>query len=107
MKIIWSFSILLFAACNNADKKSVTSISGVYNMLTQRIYNDKTDTTYSTLQQLKIFTEDHVMYANFNPSDSVSSFGIGTYTINKDTYLKICFTAPQTLHLITAPASLP
>jgi len=58
---------------------------GAYNMLSQNIKGGKVDTTYKTLQQMKIFTDEYVMYANVNPPDSVSSFGIGTYSTDKDT----------------------
>lgn len=91
MKLLLASALLILVACKSADKKEITGMSGVYKMLSQRIHNDKTDTTYTTLQQLKIFTDKYMMYANFNPKDSVSSFGIGTYTINKDTILEDVF----------------
>lgn len=53
---------------------------GAYLMLSQTIKGDNLDTTYATLKQLKIYTEDYFMYVNVNPADSVSAFGIGTYT---------------------------
>src|SRR5262245_12612722 len=90
MKRLLGF-LLLLAACNSYDKKEISSMEGVYQMLSQNIKNEKTDTTYTTLQQLKIFTDHYVMYANFNPTDSVSSFGIGSYTISKDTVIEDIF----------------
>ncbi len=56
---------------------------GAYNMLSQAIKGGNTDTTYYILKQLKIFTEDYMMYANVNPTNSVAAFGIGSY--NADT----------------------
>ncbi|HEY0679477.1 MAG TPA: hypothetical protein VGD17_14435, partial [Chitinophagaceae bacterium] len=47
--------------------------------------SEKTDSTISDPHQLKIFTEDFMIYANVNPPDSISGFGIGTYSINGDT----------------------
>ena len=57
---------------------------GAYAMLSQSVNDGKKDTTYTTLKQLKIYTGDYMMYANVNPADSVSGFGIGTYSINAD-----------------------
>lgn len=54
-------------------------------MLWQSVKSDSTDTTYRSLQQLKIFTGDLMMYANVNPADSASSFGVGDYSISADT----------------------
>jgi hypothetical protein len=73
--------LFLFAAiaCNNA-KKETPAMPGVYLMLSQSVKGEKIDTTYTTLNQLKIYTDDHFMYANVNPADSVSAFGIGTYS---------------------------
>jgi hypothetical protein len=34
---------------------------------------------------MKIFTDDYMMYANVNPADSASSFGVGNYTATGDT----------------------
>ncbi len=66
-------------------------MSGAYKMLSQSVKSETLDTTYKTLQQLKIFTGDFMMYANVNPSDSASSFGIGTYSIDKDTIIENVF----------------
>ena len=45
----------------------------------------KPDTTYPSPNQMKIYTEDFMMYAGVNPKDSSSTFGIGSYSMNKDT----------------------
>lgn len=58
---------------------------GVYKMLSQSLKSSKLDTSITSLQQLKIYTADHMIYANFNPADSISSFGVATYTADKDT----------------------
>ena len=39
--------------------------------------------SFDMRRQLKVFTGDHMMYANVNRDDSISAFGVGTYT--KDT----------------------
>ena len=87
MKQFLAIFLLFTIGCNNAPEKEAEALkmSGAYKMTSLSVKNDQTDTTYSSLLQLKIFTDDLVMYANVNPSDSVSGFGIGSYTSNQDT----------------------
>ena len=85
MRIILGSALLFLIACNSADKKEDLKVEGAYKMLSQNLKNDKTDTTDNSLQQIKIFTGDHMMYANVNSPDSAGSFGVGSYTINGDT----------------------
>ncbi|MEP7107520.1 MAG: hypothetical protein ABI760_06045 [Ferruginibacter sp.] len=80
MKLIPVIVLLTFLSCNNAEKKETMSMPGAYNMLSQSWNDGKTDTTYTTLKQLKIYTDDFMMYGKVNPADSVSSFGIGSYS---------------------------
>jgi hypothetical protein len=54
-------------------------------MRTQNVKGEKFDTTYSVISQMKIYTQDMMMYANWNPTDSNAHFGVGSYTMNKDT----------------------
>ncbi len=58
---------------------------GAYKMVSVKIKADKLDTTDTKPTQLKIYTEDFMMYANVNAPDSVSGFGIGSYRVDKDT----------------------
>ncbi len=98
MRLLIAVFLLAIIACNSAEKKEALSISGAYSMLSQSIKGDSVDTTYTTLQQLKIFTGDHMMYANVNPSDSVSSFGVGTYSISADSISEnVLFSAGDSL----------
>ena len=85
MKLILASALFFLIACNSADKKEDLKVEGAYHMLSQNLKSDKTDTTDNSLQQIKIFTGDQMMYANVNSPDSVSSFGVGSYTINGDT----------------------
>lgn len=89
MKLIYASALLLFAACNSADKNAETttsmSMSGAYNILSTSVKGDSTDTTYTSGHQLKIYTDGYMMYANINSPDSISGFGIGSYTSSKDT----------------------
>ena len=87
MKTIKIAVFLAFVACNRASKTNNMNMPGAYKMLSQAVKTSKLDTTYTSLNQLKIFTDDYMMYAYFNPHDSTSGFGIGTYSINKDTII--------------------
>lgn len=91
MRLLSALLLLTIISCNNPAKKEISNIAGTYKMMYQRVKGDNTDTTYKSLQQLKIFTEDLMMYANINSPDSISSFGIGSYTINKDTIVENVF----------------
>ncbi len=70
MKLVYApVLLLLFAACNNADKKAGTGMSmpGAYKMLSNSIKTDSLDTTYTSGNQIKIYTNDgFMMYANIN-----------------------------------------
>jgi hypothetical protein len=85
MKNLMLAAMLFIMGCNTSDKKENAAMPGAYKMLSQNVKSDKTDTTYTSLQQLKIYTDDYMMYANVNSPDSVSSFGIGSYSADKDT----------------------
>lgn len=79
---------IIVIGCNTSDKKENVTISGAYKMLSQNIKSDTTDTTNTSLQQMKIFTDDYMMYANVSLSDSIGSFGIGPYSADKDTIIE-------------------
>ena len=85
MKILLATSLLLIMGCKSDDKKENVSMRGAYKMLSQNVKGEKIDSTYNTVHQMKIYTEDYMMYANFNSQDSLGGFGIGSYTTDKDT----------------------
>lgn len=88
MRFIFAIVLLTMISCNNAEKKETISMPGAYTMLSQSVNDGKRDTTYTNLRQLKIYTDDYMMYANVNPADSVSGFGIGTYSIDTGTVVE-------------------
>ena len=53
---------------------------GAYLMTSQTVNDGTTETKYSDLKQLKIYTDKYVMYTQVLASDSVSLFGVGSYT---------------------------
>lgn len=94
MKLLLATAALAVMGCNGAETTADTSMSGAYKMLSQSIKGGKTDTTVTSIQQLKIFNGDFMMYASISPADSVSSFGIGTVSSSKDTVTeKVMFNA--------------
>ncbi len=91
MKQVLAIFLLAAISCNNEPEKEALALSGAYSMLSQSVKGEKIDTSYSDLKQLKIFTGDQMMYANINPADSVSSFGVGTYSSSMDTITETVF----------------
>jgi len=85
MKRLLTIACFFAIACNTAEKKDSALTPGVYKMLSQSIKSSSVDTTYLSREQLKIYTGEYMMYADFITVDSISSFGIGTYNADKDT----------------------
>lgn len=81
MKLMYAIVLLGMVSCNSADKKDEPlNMPGAYNMLSQSANDGTKDTSFAGAQQLKIYTDDYMMFAKINPPDSVSRFGIGAYT---------------------------
>lgn len=79
MKYLKICVIAILASCTSS-KKEAPKMPGAYIMTSQVVnYNNK-NTNYSDLKQLKIYTDHFVMYTQLNPTDSISGFGVGTYT---------------------------
>jgi hypothetical protein len=98
MKPFLAIALLFLIACNNAEKKETVIMPGAYMMNLQSIKSSTIDTTYHTLQQLKIYTGEYMMYANFYPRDSTSSFGVGSYDAEKDTVTEhVIYNASDTM----------
>ena len=85
MKQVLAIFLLAALSCNNAPDKEALNMPGAYSMVSQSIKGGTTDTTVTSLKQLKMFTADFMMYANVEPADSVSGFGVGLYSVNMDT----------------------
>ena len=91
MKQVLLIILLAAIGCNHAPDKEAMNMTGAYSMVSQSIKGGTTDTTITSLKQLKIFTPDFMMYANVEPADSVSGFGVGTYSITMDTITENVF----------------
>ena len=71
--------IALIVSCNSSDKKA-PDMPGAYLMTSQTVNEGTTETKYTDLKQLKIYTDKYVMYTQVLAADSASSFGVGSYT---------------------------
>ena len=97
MKFTFAAALLFIIGCTGSQKEAKLNMAGVYKMVSLSVKTDKTDSTYSNINQLKIYTDDYMMYANINSPDSVSGFGIGSYTVAKDTVTEnVIFSANDT-----------
>jgi hypothetical protein len=79
MKYLKISLIVLLASCTSS-KKEAPNMPGAYLMESQTVNHDNKDTKYTDLKQLKFYTDGLVMYTQLNPSDSISGFGVGSYT---------------------------
>lgn len=70
-------------------------MAGAYSMKSQ-VQNDGSRDTVITRNQLKIYTDDHVIYAAMRLPDSLASYGIGTYDIVDGNVVEHFFIAPLT-----------
>ena len=64
-----------------AQKTEELDMPGAYSMIGGQTMNDGSKDTVINRKQLKIFTNDHVIYAAVRLPDSVASYGIGTYEV--------------------------
>ena len=85
MKNLILSSIVLVVISCASNVKEAPNMPGAYFMTSQTINDGKKDTKYTDLKQLKIYTDSFMMYTQVNPSDSVSSFGVGAYTADTGT----------------------
>lgn len=91
--------ILLLISCNYNPKKDLPDVRGVFNLLSA----SAADTTIAKQKQLKIYANDCFMYLSINPADSVSAFGIGTYTTDAGKVTEnIVYSAADTIVNTTA-----
>ena len=70
-------------ASMNQSGQLGNSMKGAYNMLVQKVSIDGQDSLFN-IQQFKIYTDKHFMYAHALPGDSLAAFGIGTYVIQNN-----------------------
>jgi hypothetical protein len=86
--LIFGFIVLYTMSCNTSTVKQTPNMPGAYLMISQTVDNGKAETKLTSLKELKIYTDNFFMFSQVNPPDSVSSFGIGTYTVDTGTVIE-------------------
>lgn len=81
--LILCFLILTLFSCSST--KETPDMPGTYLMQSQTLNDGTKDTRVTALKQLKIYTDAFFMHTQVNPQDSVSGFGVGSYTTDKGT----------------------
>ncbi len=105
MKSVFSwFLIVALLSCNNS--KPVPEMPGAYLMTSQTLTKDGKDTKFTALKQLKIYADSFFMYTQVNPDDSVSAFGVGSYSSSPGGITeKVIYSASDTI--VGAQATYP
>jgi hypothetical protein len=99
MKYIFFALIMIVAAGPGCSSKKNLHMEGIYKMDSMISKTATADTTYRNTNQLKIYTPEFMMYADVNDGDSISRFGIGSYTAGKDTLIEnIIFTSNDSVN---------
>ena len=87
--VVIVFGLILLSAIPN-NKKSESTIQGVWELVDRYSYDGHqvTDTIENTngYRQIKMYSQDKVMWTRFVPLDSVEWFGYGSY-YTKDSFL--------------------
>ena len=83
------FTLLVFGilGCSSSSDSSKPEMPGVYSMQSQTIDDGKDKTVLKDLKQLKIYTDDYFMYVQANESNSIYSFGVGTYHVDDSNFV--------------------
>lgn len=72
--------LLLIIALSDCTQRDTLTMKGAYSMNSQTVNYGAADTSIKR-KQMKIYTDDHVIYAAMRFPDSLASYGIGTYDI--------------------------
>lgn len=84
MKLAITSTMLLFICCTVSTQSQSLKMPGAYEMKSVTVKSSQSDTSYTDVNQLKIYTGEYMMYANINAPDSVSNFGIGSYRVKQN-----------------------
>lgn len=77
------FPLLLIVVLTNCKSKEAINMKGAYSMVSQTI-NDGSKDSAINRRQMKIYTDDHVIYAAMRFPDSLASYAVGTYRAEED-----------------------
>lgn len=79
--------MMLISSCShNLDISR--ELPGTYFMTSQTVEQEGKKMTFNQLKQLKVYTDSQFMYTQLNPADSVSSFGVGSFTVMGDSLVE-------------------
>lgn len=70
----------LVVSCNSSSVKKAPDMQGAYLMVSQTVNSGGRINKVTSLKQLKIYTAQFMMYAQLDPKDSISRFGVASYT---------------------------
>lgn len=79
-KLLPLIIVIGLVGCNQKKGKKPLQMAGVYSMSKQTLNDGTKDTTYSR-NQLKIYTNHHMMYSSPDLTDSLANYGVGTYRV--------------------------
>lgn len=99
------FCVLVTVAlgCNSSSAVETPKMPGTYFMSYQILDDGKKETKYTDLKQLKIYTPDMFMYVQVDPKDSVSAFGVGSYTTDTATVIEHVMYSASDSNFIVKP----
>ncbi|MEO6133825.1 MAG: hypothetical protein ABIP35_01655 [Ginsengibacter sp.] len=103
-KSIFCVSVIIAMGCNSS-KVETPNMPGTYFMSYQILDDGKNETKYTDLKQLKIYTDDYFMYVQVNPKDSVSAFGVGSYTTDTATVMEHVMFSASDSNTSSTPAT--
>ena len=101
-KSIFCVSVIIAIGCNSSTVET-PKMPGTYFMSYQILDDGKNETKYTDLKQLKIYTDDYFMYVQVNPKDSVSAFGVGSYTTDTSTVVEHVIYSASDTNFTTTP----
>ncbi len=74
---------VLLAIASFGCKQEPRKMPGAYKLIAQSVHDGVKDSILTGVNQLKIYTDDQMMYGYFD-NDSVSSFGIASYQVTPE-----------------------
>ena len=86
--LIFCCLMIVVISCNNSNNSTKLKMEGAYLMEYQTVSDGAKDTKYTDLAQLKIYTDSFMMYTQVDPIDSISAFGVGSYTVSDSGLIK-------------------
>lgn len=104
-KLLFSVMVLGIAGCSTSSVKDKPNMPGTYLMTSQTVNDGTRETKYTDLKQLKIYTDDFMMYVQVNPSDSISAFGVGTYTADTGTVTENVIYSASDTNFVATPST--